>query len=651
MTAGCLLCIAVATPLAGAGEILRSDDIVRQMKPKPRTRGIAAEPAGPSTDRVVLPAIQFELDSAKFTPAALAQVKELGKAIRSNALSPFSFAVLGHTDSTGSSAYNRRLSSRRARAVTRYLADEMGLPAGRLTEVGLGESFPVDGIPTTDPRNRRVEISKLGSGLPAEDRTPKRRRALLIGIDKYQNVSPLNGPVNDAKEMANFITGSGSFQGADIQLLLDAEATKKNILAAVEKWLIEGTGPGDEAFLFYSGHGFQQPDMDGDEADRLDETLVPVDAFVDGGGNVKRMITDDELGVLLARLSGRRVRIVVDACHSGTSTRSAGGVESWRYVKTPRLPDGSPIRVVGPRTRGVAGRGEPRREVLLAPNDPDFTIWTAVRADQKALVDREAADRAGGGSVYTRRWLWGARDGKADLDRDGVVTIAELQRYLLEESEAYCKRHSDDCRLGLTPQVQVASGELEVPAFEHTSGGLSRNATLAKDILVRASVGPAPTSGVRLRIEPGSKLTVGADLDIIVESDRKGDLVVLDINAAGELVQIFPNEHSLRGGVPSWIGAGQPVTLPGEKAGFRFKATPPVGSGLLVAIVAQENDRLGELASRHKDLAVVPSPAAYLVEIGETLRPGSPSVNPGRSGWNIATLEYEIVSPDAGSKQ
>ena len=52
-------------------------------------------------------------------------------------------------------------------------------------------------------------------------------------------------------------------------------------------------------FLFYSGHGFQQPDLDGDEKDGLDETLVPVDAFVDEDGKIKGMITDDELGVLV----------------------------------------------------------------------------------------------------------------------------------------------------------------------------------------------------------------------------------------------------------------------------------------------------------------------------------------------------------------
>ena len=119
---------------------------------------------------------------------------------------------------------------------------------------------------------------------------------------------------------------------------------------------------------------------------------------------------------------------------------------------------------------------------------------------------------------------------------------------------------------------------------------------------------------------------------------------MLDIDAAGRLVQIFPNEPSLRSGVPARIHPGWPVTLPGEHAGFEFQTTPPTGRGLLVAVVSDRNDRLADLTSRHKDLSVVPSPEAYLVEIGEALHTSStPGSDP--AGWSIATLEYEVVSP------
>lgn len=638
------LCWALPTHLAAAADVLSSHNIECQLglKPCPK-RGIVVETDDGSLGRrVALGAIQFEFDSDRLTPAAREQLGELGKALGSVPPSrPFSFAIQGHTDSAGDAAYNRTLSLRRAGAVKRYLVDEAGVPGRRLVEVGLGESYPMAGLSPADGRNRRVEIVNLGDDVAP----PQARRALLVGIDDYRHVSRLEGPVNDARAMASFAVRDLGFAPRDVKLLLNEEATRDGILTAIEEWLVEGTRPGDEVFLFFSGHGFQQPDTDGDEEDRLDETLVPVEAFVTAGKVVKGMITDDEIAALLDRLSDRRVRVVIDACHSGTSTRSVGG--DWRHVKTPRLPDGSPIRVA--RTRGVAGDASISHSASFndsgAQGNPGLTVWTAVRAEQKALVDVEAGEEPG--SVFTRRLLWGARDRKADWDRDGVVTATELHEYVLGESRAYCERHVDVCGQGLTPQLDAAWGQNEAPAFGDPP---PRNASLAKDILVRASNHPEPSESgaesLRLRIDPGPRLALGTALDIVVESDRDGHLVLLDINAGGELVQVFPNERSLASGVSDHIRAGTPVTLPGKKVGFRFRAVPPTGRGLLIALLSEGNAPLQNVVSRHKDLSVVQRPEAYLLEVGEALRVGSS--DGGSGGWRTATLAYEIVSPEEG---
>jgi len=67
--------------------------------------------------------------------------------------------VYGHTDSTGSDAYNQSLSQRRATAVADYLASH-GVQSARLGTRGFGESQPVASNETEDGRaaNRRVEI-------------------------------------------------------------------------------------------------------------------------------------------------------------------------------------------------------------------------------------------------------------------------------------------------------------------------------------------------------------------------------------------------------------------------------------------------------------------------------------------------------------
>jgi outer membrane protein OmpA-like peptidoglycan-associated protein len=67
--------------------------------------------------------------------------------------------VYGHTDSSGSDAYNQTLSERRATAVADYLSGH-GVQSARLGTRGFGESQPIASNQTPDGQaaNRRVEI-------------------------------------------------------------------------------------------------------------------------------------------------------------------------------------------------------------------------------------------------------------------------------------------------------------------------------------------------------------------------------------------------------------------------------------------------------------------------------------------------------------
>lgn len=67
--------------------------------------------------------------------------------------------IVGHTDNTGSAAYNQDLSERRARSVAGILIGE-GVPAGRIAAYGRGEDQPIASNLSPDGRqqNRRVEI-------------------------------------------------------------------------------------------------------------------------------------------------------------------------------------------------------------------------------------------------------------------------------------------------------------------------------------------------------------------------------------------------------------------------------------------------------------------------------------------------------------
>jgi OOP family OmpA-OmpF porin len=71
-------------------------------------------------------------------------------------------SISGHTDSTGSAAYNRDLSRRRAAAVKRYLV-EHGIDAARIETRGAGPDEPIDSnrTPAGRAKNRRIEFELI----------------------------------------------------------------------------------------------------------------------------------------------------------------------------------------------------------------------------------------------------------------------------------------------------------------------------------------------------------------------------------------------------------------------------------------------------------------------------------------------------------
>lgn len=70
--------------------------------------------------------------------------------------------IAGHTDSTGSEAYNQALSERRALSVARYLESQAIAPA-RLDPIGFGELRPLTSNASEEGRalNRRVELTLI----------------------------------------------------------------------------------------------------------------------------------------------------------------------------------------------------------------------------------------------------------------------------------------------------------------------------------------------------------------------------------------------------------------------------------------------------------------------------------------------------------
>lgn len=111
---------------------------------------------------------------------------------------------------------------------------------------------------------------------------------------------------------------------------------------------------------------------------------------------------------------------------------------------------------------------------------------------------------------------------------------------------------------------------------------------------MQASLKAKNSAGVVVEILPRTELRVGEKIALRVASKKQGYLVLVDVDAAGKLTQIYPNRRSLltaQDGQESanLIKPGRPITIPevgNPFAGFEFVAAPPTGVAMVVAILS-----------------------------------------------------------------
>jgi Domain of unknown function (DUF4384) len=98
-------------------------------------------------------------------------------------------------------------------------------------------------------------------------------------------------------------------------------------------------------------------------------------------------------------------------------------------------------------------------------------------------------------------------------------------------------------------------------------------------------------AGIALDLIPGGEVIAGSPLGFRITTQKPGYLILLNVDASGKLMQIFPNTPSL--GVdteaPNLIKPGKPLTLPQlgtPYATFEFVAQPPSGVAMLLAMLS-----------------------------------------------------------------
>lgn len=197
-------------------------------------------------------------------------------------------------------------------------------------------------------------------------------RALLIGINSYPHLGrslQLRGAVNDVRAMAGYLREALGFKEEDVRLLVDAEATRSNILSSIDS-LVDETAEGDLVVVHYSGHGSRMNSPEGRAGEAHEETLVPYDTGRNGAPN--RDITSLELRHRFLRLSEKTLRLtlVFDCCHSGTLSRDPFAARA-RWVPSAEAPP-------RPRPEGVDAAPSP------LPYNRRYTLVAACRRDESA---------------------------------------------------------------------------------------------------------------------------------------------------------------------------------------------------------------------------------------------------------------------------
>jgi len=153
------------------------------------------------------------------------------------------------------------------------------------------------------------------------------QHALLVGVGSYSQ-SPLAGPVNDIEVMQRVLQKKWGFNKSNIDILLNEQGTKKNIISAINN-LYTKSKPQDEIFIYLSGHGTSASDKDLDiPLPTTSGAFIPFDAV--GAKSMKQLIDRLIIGrqdfrPLLKKLDegNRNVFVAIDACYSGNTVRGS----------------------------------------------------------------------------------------------------------------------------------------------------------------------------------------------------------------------------------------------------------------------------------------------------------------------------------------
>lgn len=249
--------------------------------------------------------------------------------------------------------------------------------------------------------------------------------ALVIGIEKYRDVTAATGARGDAERFAEMARTTLGVPEDNIRMLLDDRAGKSDIAKQI-RWLQSNVPAGGRIYMYYSGHGAPDPTSGA-------SFLVPYDG--DPQYLTESAIKMTEILGDLEKTKAKDVLAIADSCFSGQGGRS----------------------VLAPGTRP-----------LVRVQDVKTTARVALlSASSGAEISGPSADGKGG--LFSKYLIDAIGSGQADMNGDGQISLKELEEWIAPRVKREAKKANRD----QTPHVQIGK-KLGAPADFIVSWGYSR---------------------------------------------------------------------------------------------------------------------------------------------------------------------------------
>ena len=261
--------------------------------------------------------------------------------------------------------------------------------------------FMVGCTPNPTVNKREVSLKKI-----KQINHNPRTDALVIGVGKYKNnIRQLYGVQKDLVNIKNLFK---YLHIKHITTLENENASLKDVREAFNSYIQSDKNRKGNRFIFYySGHGVQVIDKNGDEEDKKDEATALHDINLDDKDFISEgVLLDDELHSLLAQIESKKI-LIFDKCHSGSSHRGYNP-----YIKA----------VEGEYELSPKFLEDIKKNIKSQKPLKDFVIFSATKDDQ------EAEDSPIGG-LFTNSFIDGILYKKADSNGDNRITVSELEKF------------------------------------------------------------------------------------------------------------------------------------------------------------------------------------------------------------------------------